>query len=187
MANKLPGNVSKEIKRLIFSKADAIGYGARSRVENGDFLNSLAQDETIGGVLRQYMHPDQVRTYIKDGVLNAYAKAKINEKLHSVSAESVVKSVFNAVATKVATIKETAILRDATSQIYLVTSGTFLKWETALRKTLECVESNSKVKDATTIHLCLVLVVSNGEMSFGDQKQIEGALGYIGVKVFFVR
>ena len=103
------------------------------------------------------------------------------------SAESVIAALYHTKVTKVATIKETKIFRSNDNCSYLVTFGTYLKWETALRKALECVQASSKVKEASSVHLCLVLAVCNGEMSFGDQKQIEGALEYIGVKVFFVK
>lgn len=186
MAVKLPNHVSKEIKNRIFSKADDIGYSSCSRIESGAFLNALAEDENIGGVLRQYMSAASVRTYIKDGVLNAYAKAKIKQRLDGISPEDTIRSVFGVEASLVATKKETRILRSANKDVFLITTGTFLKWETALRKQLECIVSTPSIKEATSINLCLIIVVSNGEMSFGDQKQVEDALAYVGVKVRFL-
>ena len=52
MAVKLPNDVSKPIKKLIFARADEFEYGSRSRTENGAFLNSLAEDPQIGGKQR---------------------------------------------------------------------------------------------------------------------------------------
>ena len=79
-------------------------------------------------------------------------------------------------------------MRSNNNDVFLLQSGTVLKWETALRKLLECVVANPQISNtARSVKLCLVLVVHNGEMSFGDQTQIESAQDYIGVKVFFVK
>ena len=188
MAVKLPADVSKEIKKLTFEKADAFVYGSRSRTENGAFINALVEDSEIGGRLREYMPADAVRTYIKDGVLNAYAKALVRNKFNHISLEDVIESIYGESAKPVGTIKGTHIYRDENNSIYLIHLGTYLKWETALRKLLECVACNTQITEqAQTVHLCLVLAVSNGEMSFGDRQQIERALNYINVKVYFAR
>ena len=188
MAVKLPAEVSKEIKRLTFEKADAFVYGSRSRTENGAFINSLVEDSEIGGRLREYMPANAVRTYIKDGVLNAYAKALVRKKFNSVSLETVIDRVYGVSAKSVGSINGTHIYRSDDNSIYLINLGTYLKWETALRKLLECVACNTHITEqAKSVNLCLLLAVSNGEMSFGDQQQIERALHYINVKVYFAR
>ncbi len=188
MAVKLPNDVSKSLKKIIFARADEFGYGSRSRVENGAFLNALAEDPEIGGRLRDYMPANAVRTYIKDGVLNAYAKAEVRKKLNHVTIETVIKSVFMTDAAAVGKVNSTYIYRNSANDIFLVQSGTYLKWETALRKLLECVASNDQIEtQANSVKLCLVLAVSAGEMSFGDQQQLEKALSYIGVRVYFAK
>ena len=141
MAVKLPSDVSKTIKDLTFTRANEFGYGSRSRTENGAFINSLVEDPEIGGRLRDYMPANAVRTYIKDGVLNAYAKAEVRKRLNHVTIESVIRSIFNVDAHLVGKIHNTQIYRSEANDIYLVQSGTYLKWETALRKLLECVAS----------------------------------------------
>ncbi len=188
MAVKLPSDVSKAIKKLVFARADEFGYGSRSRTENSGFLNALVEDPEIGGRLREYMDAISVRTYIKDGVLNAYAKAEVRKKLNHISLSTVVQKLYKVDATEVGTISSTHIYRSADNRIYLIQSGTYLKWETALRKILECVASNDQIRDhANSVHLCLLLAVSCGEMSFGDQEQLQNALDYIGVKVYFAK
>ncbi len=188
MAVKLPSDVSKTIKTLTFARADEFGYGSRSRTENGAFLNSLVDDPEIGGKLRDYMPADAVRTYIKDGVLNAYAKAEVRKKLNHISLETVIRNLFNTEAHSVGKINSTHIYRSEENDVYLIQSGTYLKWETALRKLLECVAANDNIQNqANSVHLCLLLAVSCGEMSFGDQSQLEKALKYIGVRVFFAK
>ena len=187
MPVKLPHDVSTKIKALVFAKADKFGYGSRTRTENGFFINSLVEDPEIGGVLGQYMRENQVRTYIKDGVLNAYAKAEVRKKLNRISLESVVLQVYHMEAGEVGKSGQTSIYRSASNDLFLIHTGTYLKWETALRKLLECVAANDKISEANSVNLCLLLTVSSGEMTFADQQQLEKALDYIGVKVYFAR
>lgn len=188
MANKLPKEISKVVKERIFARADEVEYACQSRKENGAFLDSLTNDPEIGGVLREHMPQNAVRTYIKDGVLNAYAKEAVRKKLNKVSFDSVIQRTFGVDAYFVGSIKGAHIYRDQDNHVYLLHSGTYLKWETALRKLLECVASNPHLgNNSKEVHLCLVLAVSNGEMSLGDKEQIQNALEYIGVRVYFVR
>lgn len=188
MAVKLPNDVGRQIKDLVFMRAEEFGYGSRSRPENSAFLNSLVEDEQIGGKLRNYMDANAVRTYIKDGILNAYAKAGVRKKLKQISLDSVIHQLYGVDSKSVGRIGSTHIFRSADNNIYLIQSGTYLKWETALRKILECVASNDQIESqAASVKLCLLLAVSCGEMSFGDQEQLEKALDYIGVRVYFAK
>ena len=188
MANKLPKEISKEVKNRIFARADAVDYACQTRTDNGAFLDSLTNDPEIGGLLRNHMPADAVRTYIKDGVLNAYAKEVVRSKLGKVNFETVICQVYNADARLVGKWKDVRIYRDSNNNAYLLHTGTYMKWETALRKLLEFVASNTTLNDnSNSVFLCLVLAVSNGEMSFGDQEQIEKALRYINVRVYFAR
>ena len=188
MAVRLPIDVRKAIKKLVFSRADEFGYGSRSRVENGAFLDSLAEDPEIGGKLRLYMRENQVRTYIKDGVLNAYAKAEVRKKLNHISLEAVIQQIYHVDAKEIGKVKQTCVYRSNANDIYLIHTGTYLKWETALRKLLECVAAtDSIVERANTVSLCLLLSVGIGEMTLADEKQLEKALEYIGVRVYFAR
>ena len=188
MAVNLPNDVRKSIKRLVFEKADEFGYGSRSRVENSMFISTLTEDPEIGGVLRLYMRENRVRTYIKDGVLNAYAKAEVRKKLNRISLEKVIKQVYHVEAHEVGKVNQTCIYRSASNDVYLIHTGTYLKWETALRKLLECVAATDGISEqANNVHLCLLLSVGTGEMTLPDQEHLEKALEYVGVKVYFAR
>jgi hypothetical protein len=72
--------------------------------------------------------------------------------------------------------------------MYIVQAGTLLKWETALRKVLECVAGTpSLYENRESTEMCLMLAVTNDELSYGDQRQIETALDLVGVKVYFAK
>ncbi len=72
MAKSLPSRVQKRIREAVCQKADQHSYASQDRVKNGQFMDDLVDDPEIGGVLREYMNEARVRTYIKDGILNAY-------------------------------------------------------------------------------------------------------------------
>ena len=188
MANKLPDNVRKAIKERVFTLADKIGYSNQSRKDNGMFLNSLVNDPEVGGVLKEYIPLVGIRHYIKDAFLHDYARTQNRKKLDKISFEDVIYKTFEVRAQFVGSIKNAYIYRDDTNNVYLLHLGTYLKWETALRKLLECIIANPNLEqNAQKVYLCLVLTVSNGEMSFGDQEQVKKALQYIRVHVHFVR
>ena len=188
MANKLPKNVSREVRNRTYAKCDEYGYSSRSRTENTAFMNSLVEEPGIGGKLREYMTGEEVRTYIKDTLLNAYAKENVKRKLACLTPMAVVSSVFEIDTEFVGRLGETSICRSSVNSIYLVQTGTLLKWETALRKVLECVAAHPHLKEnSSSLEMCLLLVVTNDELSYGDRHQIEVALNFIGVKVYFAQ
>ena len=79
---------------------------------------------------------------------------------------------------------ELSILRADSGNIYVVSSGTALKWETALRKALETIASTPTltVKDKAP-SICLKL--SAPDMTEADKELIKNALGAVGVKAVF--
>ena len=92
---KLPADKQKRIRALIFGKADQFGYATSGRIENGRFLDQLVNDPEIGGVLKEYMEKERVRTYIKDAVLNAYTKRLTRNALTQSTPESIIHAVYN--------------------------------------------------------------------------------------------
>ena len=73
------------------------------------------------------------------------------------------------------------------NRFFIGFSGTYLKWETALRKALEYVASHDRLRQNGVLpEICLLLVVQNDEITTGDKRHLRNALGFIGVKVIFV-
>lgn len=52
MGKILPSKVEKNIKSLIFQRADEFGYASRSRRDNSQFMDELVEDPEIGGYLK---------------------------------------------------------------------------------------------------------------------------------------
>lgn len=188
MGFNVPAEVSREIRELTFAKADACSYGSASRVDNGAFIDRLVQDNEIGGRLRTFLPADKIRTYIKDAILNAYSKHIIKNKLGNVDFVSVIKKVYGKSSSLICSKDNVRVFRSEDRNIFLITTGTYLKWESALRRLLEFVANNPQLNESEeTVNLCLTLVTSNAERNTGDEKLLKEALKYINIQVFLVR
>ena len=74
MSARIPQGPRKEIFAYVYEKADEHRYLEKSRPENTLFMENLGRDPKVGGRLESYMEATKVKTYIKDTILNKYAK-----------------------------------------------------------------------------------------------------------------
>jgi hypothetical protein len=183
---KLPKEKAAQIRELVYVKADTYGYITRSRKENGQFMTALVDDPTVGGVLSTYIEKGNLRTYIKDAILNGYAKNRKMEILKRNSPLDTVKRVYSVNASIIQSVGGVAVCRSDDDRIFVVSSGTVLKWETALRKALELVarEPDLVVDDHAPI-ICLQLAILDLGITDGDKTLVTDALKTIGVKARF--
>ncbi len=190
MANSLPKPVQAKIKKVVFKKADDFGYMECGRIESGRFLDMLVDDPEVGKVIIEYMPKERVRTYIKDGVLNAYTKAATKKALAASTPENVIKSVFDETAAVIQKGKGKQsglfVLRAESGNIYVLSGGTVLKWETALRKALEIIanEPNLTINEKAP-SICLKLSLTGQSLTEADKAHISTAVGAVGVKAVF--
>lgn len=190
MPKKLPNKKKKQIETLIYERANDVGYRDLSRPESSRFLDSLVEDTSVGGVLREYYPKENVRTYIKDGILNAYMKKFTNNALDRVSPMDTIQRLYGVSSSIIqqCTGKDArvSVSRSDDGRIFVVSGGTVLKWETALRKALELIAKEAGLSiDGKTPEICLHLVVTNNSLTVADKKHITTALGAIGVKAVF--
>lgn len=190
MANSLPKPVQAKIKKVVFKKADEFGYMECGRIESGRFLDMLVDDVEVGKVIIEYMPKERVRTYIKDGVLNAYTKAATKKALAASTPENVIKNVFNETASIIQAGKGNQsglfVLRAESGRIYVVSGGTVLKWETALRKALDKIANSPNLTiNGKVPSICLKLSLSGQSLTEADKTHISTAVGAVGVKVVF--
>jgi hypothetical protein len=186
----LPKKMAAQIKSLVYDRASEFGYMTRSRPENNRFLDSLVEDEEIGGVLRQYLPKGNVRTYIKDGILNAYAKQFTKNVLADISPSETIQQVFGVHSEVIQRYKDkserVSVSRSDDGGIFIVSGGTVLKWETALRKALELIARQPALTiNGVTPAICLNLAESNQSLTEADKKHIATALAEVGVKALF--
>lgn len=192
MAKVLPKETEKRIKQAIFAKADEFGYASSGRIESGQFMDELVNDPEIGGVLKEYLEKERIRTYIKDGVLNAYTKAKKKKLLKRRSPEAVINDVYKKEAHVIQACsgkdEGVFVLRSDDGEIYVISSGTVLKWETALRKALDIVarQTGLKINDNTP-DICLILAEVGQCLTESERRHIAKALSAVNVKAVFCK
>lgn len=178
MANILPARVSKEIKKIVNMEADQQRYSSMSRTESGAFMDGLVKREDVGGVIAQYVPQAEVRTYIKDGILNAYSKAYARKSRPSDLA-SVICAVYNVESTfieKRGDVEIYAASFDGTRKYFLIAYGTFIKWETALRKLLLCLASFNDSVSSDDVHLLAILIAQGKMIAPSDKALVAKAL-----------
>ena len=187
MSNRVPEAQAKKIREIVYQEADKYNYLARTRTDNGQFFARLVAMPSVGGVLAGFIQRSEIRTYIKDAILNRYSKDKKRiERPRDLLAmcricfgvedlEDVEKS------------KEIHLMKSHNNPTYVVVAeGTYLKWETALRKALLYVASNPFGQiQGNTIHIALSLFARHVKIPATDKKLLERSLSVIPAKVFF--
>jgi len=188
MSNKPPREIANSVKEKVFSAADDFCYLAKSRTENGKFLDDLVAQQDIGGVLGQYMRKAEIRTYIKDAVLNRYSKDKTRAAKPK-DMVGIIKSKYGFDTTlidtdataKIRLYKSTPNVMNA--QYVIVAEGTVLKWETALRKALLYIPSKPFSNDPeNTVHILLNIFAQHKPVSPADKKFLNKALARCGAQ-----
>lgn len=190
MAISLPKKVKEKIKKIVYKKADEFHYLECGRKESGTFLDNLVNDPEVGQILKEYMPKEKIRTYIKDGLLNAYAKKHTKKTLAAFSPESTIQKIYGTHASIIHSGKgkqsDIFVLRAENGTIYVVSGGTVLKWETALRKALDIIANEPNL---TINHIppsiCLQLSMTGIALTEADKKHIITALKAVGVKAIF--
>ena len=191
MANvRIPDEIRDSIFKAVYEKANGYGYMRCDRVRSGQFMDLLLDDPNVGGLLKEYIPKEKLRTYIKDTILNRYTKAATKKALGSVTPKDTVWEVYGEDAEVIDTIASRGddiyILRSGAGVIYVVSSGTELKWETALRKALEVIALKPTLYvDNKAPRICLKLAAPKDSLTEPDKTAIESALGAVGVKAVF--
>ena len=175
----MPTKVSNSVKKAVYNLADKVDYLAQGRTENGLFMDELISSANIGGVLANYMAKADIKTYIKDAILNRYAKDK-KEEANQTNNEVLIKECFDLDAIKLehTASSRASLYKTAESGVFIVVAeGTYLKWETALRKAM--LYSASKPffqKKDSTIMMLLKLFASRKVIPESDKRLLQSAL-----------
>lgn len=187
MTESLPENVREHIREQIYELADKANYLAQGRIANGQFMVSLVSNPSIGGVLVEYMPADRVKTYIKDAVLNRYAKEKRALAQESYPTEELIAESFGASA-EIANQGSVALYKsiERDNSYCVVGNGTSDKWETALRHALTYIAALPEETQQQDIHIALRCTSPRGRMSMSDKDRTRKALDQIGVKYYCI-
>lgn len=146
----------------------------------------------VGKIIIEYMPKERVRTYIKDGILNAYTKAATKRALAGSTPANTIQTVFNETASVIQEGKGKQsglfVLRSESGNIYVVSGGTVLKWETALRKALEIIANEPNLTlNGIAPSICLKLSVAGQSLTEADKAHIIAAVGAVGVRAVFCK
>jgi hypothetical protein len=182
---KLPHSIRSEIIKKVTALADKEGYLLNTRPQNKAFMNRLAQAPEIGGVLSGFMSEDDIRVYIKDGILNRYTKDKRN-----ISTEEITHISQNYMSEDLLWIEtqgEILLYRLCSTNRYLVVVGSsFQKWETAIRKILLYVAGRpARLQEEDLVKL-IVLTTAGVPLPIGEEELLKKALVAIRFEVLVV-
>ncbi len=187
MSRKIPLSVAIEIKERVFEKADRINYLMIASKDSSAFLNELVTMVDVGGEIKKYVSPDQVRHYIKDAILNKYSKNKANEATPD-DIKAIVRSTYKWEVEKIYSDLNAQLFKSIDTERkdeYVVTTiGTVMKWETALRKALLFISASPFLKTAGKVHITLLLFAKHKPVPPSDKKNLENVLERCGAKPY---
>ena len=179
MSAKVPAKIAKEIKKIVFEEADRFNFLARSRSDNGWFLDKLVSQQNVGEKLSQYMSKAEVRTYIKDAILNRYSKDKsYEERPGDYSPLIKDRLALDVVFIEKDDRGDVFLYKSLSDRCFVVVAvGTYLKWETALRKALVYIASKpfSAYSDKKT-HIMLALFARHQKIPVSDVQYLQKAV-----------
>ena len=184
MSNNLPRKVAEQIKSLIYAEADSAQYCAMSRTDSGAFMDRLVSQENIGGVIAQYILKSDVKTYIKDAVLNRYSKdyarrSKPNDMTTIIRSRFSIDSV---IWEERSGVEVYVGAEEGVRRYVVVAYGTFLKWETALRKLL----LRAVALEELQVDLLAVLMAQGKALAPSDKMIVAKALKRCGAEILVV-
>lgn len=187
MSKKVPDDIAKKIKECVFQEADCVNYLARSRTDNGNFLARLVAMPNVGGILSQYIKKAEVKTYIKDAILNRYSKDKTREE----RPDDLEPIIFEKIGVQAQFVEQEAnsqisLFKSSSDACFVVVAdGTVLKWETALRKALVYVASKPFSENAeASIKIVLTLFARHQKVSPSNLRHLEKALSICNAKPY---
>lgn len=189
MTNRPPADIATRVKAEIYAAADDAKYMAMSRTESGRFMDGLVKRKDIGGILESYIPKQQIRHYIKDGVLNRYTKDKAGEA-YDIDLEETVHSICGVSVSETGRGDGTILYRSQAhaddGKYVVVATGTFLKWETALRKALCFIAASPFSKNAKSVQTLLVLYAQGKIIPPADKALLSAALSLCGASAHIV-
>ncbi len=189
MSTRIPSNPRKEIFAHVYAKADEHLYLEKSRPENAQFMENLRRDPKVGGRLENYMDPTKVKTYIKDTILNKYAK---DRKVLPRSVEELLYPIYGELVEIDYRKQDHVSLHrmENHSRRVAVSRASDLKWETGLRKLIQYVAAMPLASSISSLfpvstdnpELVLIIFEYGGPMNDSDKHLIEKGLALINVK-----
>ncbi len=180
----IPKNIGEEVTKRVETVCEERNYLSLGNLERSALYDEMVNMKTIGGVLKEYMPKEKVRTQIKDVYVNKYAKKKrksINNTADAFAIEYLGTDNYRKAGTKDTPIY---IYRD---RILITAYGTTDRWETALKHALDSKykllsKNNSEPEQYSIV---LRLTIRKGKLTNSDLETIINTLKMINVEVDF--
>jgi hypothetical protein len=188
MAAKIPELVRAQVKDAVYRLADEFCYMNKGRIESGIFMENLTAHREVGVVLSQYMSKGVIKTYIKDAVLNRYMKDKKRGVLSHRESDMIpiIKDIYNQDCSLIEKRDFSFIFRLVNGDVLVVCQGTWLKWETALRKALEIIAGAPGLNSSSQkVSILLNIALLGSPSTTADRDQLRNVLRTFGVELNF--
>ena len=189
MSKNIPIITRDKVRQAVYEMADSRDYSNNSRHKNGILMDEMVNVPTIGGVLKSFMNKSEVKTYIKDAILNRYQK----DKKRSSFPDDIIRYVNDRSGRSLLDIEcnsdmDVKVCRDASykNRWVIISKGTYLKWETALRKCL-LVAARLNFPDENSTCEFIILLTSGGKVvPSAESDHLMKALGFASASAMFV-
>lgn len=79
MSIAVPADIRNQIKQKIWDKADELDWAKLSDLDRAMWYENWSKDKDIGGALSHFMDTRKIRVYIKDSLLKAYLRSRIQD------------------------------------------------------------------------------------------------------------
>lgn len=189
MSNRPPQDIAARIKAIIYQAADREKYMAMSRPESGRFMDDLVRNPAVGGILESFIPKQEIRTYIKDSVLNRYTKDKAGDA-YALEFDKLIFDIFNSNSIFIEKKGDIFLFKSIQNagpfHYYVISKGTFLKWETALRKALLFISTSPFSNLEAKIDILLVLYTQGKVITPSDERLLKTSLKICGAIPYFV-
>ncbi len=180
---RLPDDVRDEVFQVVYQKADEHKYVAKGRKENGLFMNQLVRDSLVGGRLAEYMAKGHLKTYIKDTILNRYAKER---KRLPKDIGRIISSHYSCTIHEIEYVAKDHLSfhRTEDNQYLIVARINYLKLETAIRK-LALYAAGRITAELPSLDLIVIIFEQGCPVNTADRELVTKGLELLGVKTFW--
>lgn len=184
-SRKLPDEIREEIYDYVFSVADHEGYLTNNRQQNRILIQNLVINPKVGQLLEQFMPKGDVRVYIKDAVLNRYTK--IRRSFDHRNLPVIMHRELGLTVSEIDHNSPVSLFRASDGKYIVVSIGTSVKWETALKKMLLYIGAKQNLLKMDDQLLKCVLINTIGiPIPPGDTDLLIRSLKVIGVGLLIV-
>lgn len=79
MTIAVPKEIRDKVRQSIWDRADELNWTGLSDLDRANWYDSWSRDRDIGGILSHFMDARKVRVYIKDSLLKAYLRTRLED------------------------------------------------------------------------------------------------------------